>query len=210
MISIGRGTVRENAGHLGKAGTPSAIMVRLISLLTGLAAATIAAIVPAAWFLVAEARLRGEVEFHAQLYATQVAQEARQNPAFWNALADSRIRPDLDAISIAQPPDAANSRADAEQRCVFSASGQVIVDTATSNPPGWPRLAARAAVLDDDAHLGDVEVARSLRPALLVSGGVAAVSACFGVLLLSSCVSCRCSNWMLRSGTRRLFRPMTC
>src|SRR5689334_17340852 len=103
-ISIGRGTMREKAGHLGKAGTPNATMVRLISLLAGLAAVAIAAIVPAAWFLVAEARLRGEVEFHAQLYAAQVAQEARQNPAFWNALADSRIKPDLDNVGVAQPP----------------------------------------------------------------------------------------------------------
>ena len=70
---------------------PNASMVRLITLLAALAAAATAAVLPAAWFLAAEARLRGEVEIRAQLYASDVAEEARQNPVFWNALADSPI-----------------------------------------------------------------------------------------------------------------------
>ena len=69
--------------------TPNAGMVRMITLLAALAAATIAAIVPVSCFLAAEARLRGEVEISAQHYASEVAEEARQNPALWNALADS-------------------------------------------------------------------------------------------------------------------------
>ena len=181
LIFNGRASVLRNSEHIGKAGTPSGSMVRLISLLAGLAAVTIAAIVPVSWFLVAEARLHGELEFHTQLYASQVAEEARQNPALWNALAGSEVRPNLEAMSIAQPPDAAG--ADAERRRVLSGTGQVIVEAATAIAPGWPLLVERTAVLDGTAHLGDVEIASSLHPALLVSGAVAAVSICFGMCL---------------------------
>ncbi len=73
------------------AAAPNTSMVRLITLLAALAAAASAAVLPTAWFLAAEARLRGEVEIRAQLYASDVAEEARQNPVFWNALADSPI-----------------------------------------------------------------------------------------------------------------------
>ena len=73
------------------AAAPNASMVHLITLLAALAAAASAAVLPAAWFLATEARLRGEVEIRAQLYASDVAEEARQNPVFWNALADSPI-----------------------------------------------------------------------------------------------------------------------
>jgi hypothetical protein len=117
-------------------GTTSATVVRLISLLAGFAAMTIAVIVPIAWFLVAEARLRGEVEIQAQLYADKVADEARQNPAFWNGLADSSVQVDMDNVEVARPPAAAEPSADAERWRVFSGSGRIIIETATSVAPG--------------------------------------------------------------------------
>ena len=101
------------------AGTPNASMVRLITLLAALAAMAIAAILPASWFLAAQARLRGEVEIHAQLYASHVADEARQNPVFWNALADSPVEELVGQSGDRQSPDADNHPA-AERRRVFS------------------------------------------------------------------------------------------
>ena len=143
--------------------TPTANMVRLITLRAALAAAASAAVLPAAWFLAAEARLRGEVEIQAQLYASDVAEEARQNPVFWNALADSSIEHSLDSLAVASRPDASKPRATAEQRRVFSGSGQVVIDATTSAAPAWPELIARLAVTDGPTRLGEVDIVRSLR-----------------------------------------------
>ena len=90
------------------AGTPNAGMVGLITLLAALAAIAIAAIVPVSLFLVAQAHLRGEIEIDAQLYANRVADEARQNPVLWNALADGTADPALDSLEIARPLTSTN------------------------------------------------------------------------------------------------------
>src|SRR5216684_223988 len=71
--------------RIGIPGTPNDRIVRMITLLAALAAVTIAAIVPISWFMAAQSRLRGELEIHARIYASEVADEARQNPALWNA-----------------------------------------------------------------------------------------------------------------------------
>ena len=84
-----RWTLWRKLQRIGGQEAPSFNMVRLITLLAAVAAATTAVIVPASCFLVAQARLRGEVEIRALVYAGQVAEEARRNPDFWNALADT-------------------------------------------------------------------------------------------------------------------------
>jgi GGDEF domain-containing protein len=158
-------------------------MVRLITLRAALAAAASAAVLPAAWFLAAEARLRGEVEIQAQLYASDVAEEARQNPVFWNALADSSIEHSLDSLAVASRPDASKPRATAEQRRVFSGSGQVVIDATTSAAPAWPELIARLAVTDGPTRLGEVDIVRSLRPALTATAVVAFASCGLGLVM---------------------------
>jgi diguanylate cyclase (GGDEF)-like protein len=183
LISTGRARLSARAARNDDTGTTSATVVRLISLLAGLAAMTIAVIVPIAWFLVAEARLRGEVEIQAQLYADKVADEARQNPAFWNGLADSSVQVDMDNVEVARPPAAAEPSADCERWRVFSGSGRIIIETATSVAPGWPLLVARSTVMDGNARLGEVEIARSLRTTLVITGAISVVSAGFGMLL---------------------------
>lgn len=154
----------------------------MITVLAALAAVTIAAVMPASWFLAAQARLRGEVEIRAQLYATQVADEARTNPAFWNALAGSATELDLSNLEIARPATD-DPGAIAERRRIFSGAGRMIVEVATVMPPAAPVLVTRLAVADGAARLGEVEIARSLRPSLTVTAIVACGSCCLGLLM---------------------------
>jgi hypothetical protein len=149
--------------------TPNAGMVRMITLLAALAATTIAAIVLVSCFLAAEARLRGEVEISAQHYASEVAEEARQNPALWNALADSSTGEVLNDLEIGRQLDADGRSAVPERRRVFSGAERILIETATSVAPAKPVLIARLAVVDGAARLGEVDIARSLRPALTVA-----------------------------------------
>ncbi len=158
-------------------------MVRMITLLAALAAVMIAAAPPVSYFLAAQARLRGALEIQTQLYASQVADEARQNPVFWNALAGSAMQPGLDSLTIARPPDADDAQVVAERRRVFSGAGWILIDAMTSAVPAWPVLVARLPVTDGPAGLGAVDVARSLRPALTVTTAVASVSTGLGLLM---------------------------
>jgi hypothetical protein len=164
-------------------GTPTAGMVGLITLLAALAASAIAVIVPASWFLVAQAHLRGEVEIHAQLYATRVADEARRNPALWNSLADGPTDVGLNDLEIARPPPAEATDSVIERRRVFSATGRPLIDTEPLVPPPWPPLISRLDVMDGDTLLGAVDVARSLRPALNATAVVTGLSSCLGLMV---------------------------
>jgi diguanylate cyclase (GGDEF)-like protein len=158
-------------------------MVRMITLLAALAATTIAAIVPVSYFLAAEARLRGEVEVRAQHFANDVLEEARQNPALWNALADSSTGEALDDLEIGRRLDADDPSAVPERWRLFSGAESLLIETATSVAPAKPVLIARLAVVDGAARLGDVDVARSLRPALTVAAFVACGSSGLGLLM---------------------------
>jgi diguanylate cyclase (GGDEF)-like protein len=167
-------------------GTPNASIVRMITMLAALATVMIAAIPPISYFLAVQARLRGAVEIQTQLYVSQVAAEARQNPVFWNALADSATERGLDSLAIGRRPEADESNAVAERRRVFSGSGQILIDTTASTPsapPAWPVLITRLAVMDGPTRLGEVDLARSLRPALKVTIAVASGSSSLGLLL---------------------------
>jgi signal transduction histidine kinase/CheY-like chemotaxis protein len=155
----------------------------MITLLAALATVMIAGIPPISYFLTVQARLRGEVEIQTQLYASQVAAEARQNPVFWNALADSVTERGLDGLAIGGQPDADESNAVGERRRVFSGSGHILIDSTTSAALAWPMLVARLAVMDGPTRLGEVDLARSLRPALKVTVAMASGSSGFGLLL---------------------------
>ena len=155
----------------------------MITLLAAFGAASIATIMPVSCFLAAQARLRGEVEINAYYYASQVAEEARQNPAFWNALADSSTGEPLDNLEIGRPLHADKPNALAEERHVFSGTGKILIQTATSIAPAKPVLIARLLVMDGAARLGEVDIVRSLRPALIVTSLVACGSIGLGLLM---------------------------
>jgi len=162
---------------------PDTGIVRLIALLAALAAVVIAAVIPASYFLVAQARLRGEIEVGAQLYAADVTEAAQQNPRLWNALAGSTRDAGLDGLSIGHraatdAPDAALDR-----RRVFAMTGEILIDTAADAPVTGPLLYVRMPVGSHTSPLGEVEVARSLRPVLFVTGFVACTSMGLGLLL---------------------------
>jgi diguanylate cyclase (GGDEF)-like protein len=162
---------------------PNAGMVRMITLLAAFAAIAIAAIIPISCFIAAQARLRGEVEISAQDYASRVAQEARQNPALWNGLADSSTEQALDNLEIGRPLLANEPNAVAERRHVFSGTGRILIETVTSIAPARPVLIARLPVTDGAARLGDADVVRSLRPALILTALVACGSTGLGLLM---------------------------
>jgi diguanylate cyclase (GGDEF)-like protein len=169
--------------QLAIANAPSAGMVHMITLLAAFAAVTIAAVLPVSCFLAAQARLRGEIEINVQLYASEVAEAARQSPALWNALADSATDGALDRLEIGRPFDAASPNPVLERRRVFSGTGRTLIETTTSIPPAKPVLVARLDVIDGGARLGEVDIARSLRPALIFTALVACGSSGLGLLM---------------------------
>ena len=163
--------------------TPNVGMVRMMTMLAGLAAVMIALIVPISWFLAARAGLLGEVQIHAHVFLLQVEDEARQNPAFWNAMAGSVAIDPLNELGISRPPDQDQQDATSERRRVLSSAGDIVLETSTSEPPAWPLLTSRLTVKDSTTRLGEVEVARSLRPALATTAAVALGSTTLGLLM---------------------------
>jgi diguanylate cyclase (GGDEF)-like protein len=161
--------------------SPSAGVIRTLTVLATLSAVTIATIIPAAWYFVAEARLRGDVEVRARVFADRVADEARRNPALLEALAGSASRSELRDPDFGR--DAEDINAATEQRRVFALNGAMLIDTAASVPPAWPVLIARCPVTDGAKRLGEVELSRSLRPALIVTVVLACGSSCLGLLM---------------------------
>jgi diguanylate cyclase (GGDEF)-like protein len=155
---------------------PTASMVHLITLLAALAAFAIAAALPTAWFFAATAGLRGEVEIRVQLYAIQVGEAARQDPALWNALAGDATAPLPTGIGVR---DAAGV---AERQRIYSIAGRMLVDSAVATP-SWPFMVARRALTDGATQLGEAEVARSLRPALETTALIAGAAGCLGLLM---------------------------
>jgi diguanylate cyclase (GGDEF)-like protein len=174
--------IHDLRAQLAVPAVPNARTARMITLLAAFAAMTIAAVVPVSYFLAAQARLRGELEISAHYYASQVAEEARQNPTLWNALADSSTEETLDNLEIGRPLRTDKSNTVAEERHVFSGSGKILINTATSIAPAEPVLIARLVVMDGAARLGEVDVVRSLRPASIITGLVACGSIGLGLL----------------------------
>jgi diguanylate cyclase (GGDEF)-like protein len=169
-------------GHIAQLGAPNTGVVRMITFLAALSAVTIAATLPVSLYLVSKARLVGEIELSAQLYAGRVTEEARRNPVFWNALAGSAAGSELDSLEIARPNAADEPSALAEQRLVYSGTGQTLIDTAKSGAPDSPVAIARSTVMDGNSRLGEVDVVRSLRPALTSAAVVTFASSSLGVL----------------------------
>jgi hypothetical protein len=135
------------------------------------------------------------------LYARDVTEEARLNPVPWNGLAGDAMEPGLDSLEIARRPVAADLNGAAERRRVFSGSGRVLIDTATSVGPAWPMLIRRLPIMDGTTRLGEVQVARSLHPALVVTAAIACGSICLGLLtflLLRGAVARAASSYRAR------------
>ncbi len=177
IASAFRGIMRRAA--VGE--TPTAGMVRMIALLSGVAGVLIATALPVAWFLAAQAGLRGELRGRAEVYAFQVQREASQNPVLWNALAGS-AKSGVEGLEIVPRPDG-SEQDNAERRRVLSGDGEILIDVSPLARLAWPELTVRLPVMDGATRLGDVEVARSLRPALFATVAVAALSVGLGLLI---------------------------
>ncbi len=154
-----------------------------MTFLAGLAALTIATIVPVSWFLAVHAGLDGEIGLNVHIFLDRVEDAARENPVLWNALADSAAPVDLSQLDIARPLDSGDFSTTPERRRVLSSGGRIVIETATAVPPAWPLLTTRLTVHDSTTRLGDVEVARSLRPALASTAVAAVGSGTLGLLM---------------------------
>jgi diguanylate cyclase (GGDEF)-like protein len=150
--------------------------------LAGLASLVIALAFPAAWFLSAHNRLMGVLEISARIYAEQVSDAASQSPELWNALLGGGAV-DLSDIAIARRDDDPVAMFE-ERRSIFAADGHKLLEDTPLQPLAWPIASWRAPVMQAANHLGDVEIARSLRPQLLETLAVAAASFVMGFLLL--------------------------
>src|SRR5579863_925753 len=82
---------------------PAIGIVGLITLLAALAAVVISIVIPASYFSAAQARVRGEIEAVAELYAADVTEAAQQDPRLWNALAGGAHEADFDDLAISRP-----------------------------------------------------------------------------------------------------------
>lgn len=163
-------------------GAPDTGIVFLITFFAALAALVIAAVIPGSYFLAAQARVRGEIESGARLYAGEVAEAAQQNPRFWNVLAGGPGEAGFENLSFSRSgtvdmPD----RLDRHR--VFTLAGTLLIDTAALSPLPGPLLYVRMPIGSRTSPLGEIEVARSLRPILYNTGLVACVSTGLGVLL---------------------------
>ena len=151
--------------------------------LAGLAALAIALAFPAAYLLSANNRLMGVIEVRAQIYGEQVTDTASQNPELWNAFfGDAKV--DLTGLAIAAADDAQTAGYAPERRRVFAGNGHLLLDVAPPQPLAWPTVSWRTPVLQNSNRLGDVEIARSLRPELLNTLAIAIGSFTLGLLLL--------------------------
>jgi diguanylate cyclase (GGDEF)-like protein len=150
--------------------------------LAALAALAIALAIPAAYFLSANNRLMGVIEVRAQIFGDQVTDTAAQNPELWNAFFGGADI-DLTGLAIAAPDDAQVGHAP-ERRRVFAGTGHLLLDVIPPQPLAWPTVSWRTPVLQNGNRLGEVEIARSLRPELLNTLAIAIGSFTLGVLLL--------------------------
>jgi diguanylate cyclase (GGDEF)-like protein len=151
--------------------------------LAGLAALAIALAFPAAYLLSANNRLMGVLEVRAQIYGDRVTDAASQNPELWNAFFGGATV-DLTGLVIAAADDDRTAGHAPERRRVFAGNGHLLLDVAASSPLAWPTVSWRIPVLQNSNRLGDVEIARSLRPVLLNTFGISVGSFTLGLLLL--------------------------
>ena len=159
---------------------------RLASAVTGLAgiaALAVALALPAAYLISANNRLMGAIEVRAEIYGGQVTDAASQNPELWNAFFGG-AKVDLTGLAIAAADDAQTAGRAPERRRVFAGDGRLLLDVAPPQPLAWPTTAWRAPVLQNSNRLGEVEVARSLRPELLRTLVIAIGSFTLGLVLL--------------------------
>ena len=151
--------------------------------LAGLAALAIALAFPATYLLSANNRLMGVIEVRAQIYGERVTDTASQNPELWNAFfGDAKL--DLTGLGIAAADDVQAAGYTPERRRVFAGNGHLLLDVAPPQPLAWPTVSWRTPVLQNSNRLGDVEIARSLRPELLNTLAIAIGSFTLGLLLL--------------------------
>lgn len=167
---------------LGSCGDGARRLAGMVTWMAGLAALAIMFALPAACFLSAYSRLTGLVEMRAQLFASQVSDSASQSPMLWNAFSGAATT-NLDHLAIAKADNPTGVDYQPEHRRIRAGDGGLILDIPSALPVSWPEVLSIAPVMQNDNCLGLVEVARSLRPALLSTFDVSVASVIFGSAL---------------------------
>ena len=180
---FGKPAVLGLVRRIVRPGAPATGIVFVITLLAALAAVVIAGVIPAAYFLAAQARMRGEIDTGAQAYAADVIEAAQQNPRLWNALAGGPREAGFDNLGIGRPAatDAPDPRLG--RRRVFTVTGELLINSAPFAPIPGPLLSVRMPIGSRTSPLGEIEMARSLRPVLFKTGLAASASIGLGVVL---------------------------
>jgi diguanylate cyclase (GGDEF)-like protein len=158
-------------------------MVWLITLLAALAALVTVIVIPASYFFAAQARLQGEIHAGARLYAADVTDAAQQNPRLWNALAGGAHESGPVDLSIGRRFGSDEPDAVVDRRRVFATTGELLMDTTGSALVPSPLLQVRMPIGNHTSSLGEVEIARSLRPVLFKTGLLGCASIGLGLLL---------------------------
>jgi diguanylate cyclase (GGDEF)-like protein len=159
---------------------------RLASAVTALAAMAALAVslaFPVSYFLAAHDRVAAVTELRANIYASVVSDDAGQNPQLWNALL-STVPTDLSDLEIASPDDPKKLDQEPERRRVFARDGHLLLSAPMRIELQAPTITRRAPVLQNGNILGQVEIQRSLRPAVIHTLAIGAISLILGLLLL--------------------------
>ncbi len=143
--------------------------------------------VPLAYFIAAHGRVAGVLEMRAEGYSNAVAETAGQSPAMWNALLgsqDADTATDFSRFEIAGSDDPETMVHTPEDRLVFARDGRAIIVVPSATPLDWPTLSRRLPVLQNRHEIGQVEIARSIRPVVINTAAIGVVAVGLGMLLL--------------------------
>lgn len=153
-------------------------LTRIVTVLALLAAVAVGLLPPLTYGFGVYARQQGMLETRSVLYAAEVADAARQDPALWNALVGQ-----ADSSSAVDPSTATADKDETpseERRAIYAQAGMLVRQSIPAQSMPWPRLSVRAPVFDGHNQIGQVEISRSLRGSLAMMTAVAVGSLLFG------------------------------
>ena len=147
-----------------------AALARLVTALAAVVAVILAIALPMAYLVSANRTMHASLEAEARLASASITQVALSNPDLW-VFEDARIRGLLSLLGRTAEP---------EQRLVFSAADELIVEQGTS--PTGMIMKVSDPVYDSGRIIGRVEVRRSQQPLLVNTAFVALASTSLGGL----------------------------
>ncbi|CAN5918903.1 hypothetical protein BH11PSE3_BH11PSE3_40380 [soil metagenome] len=128
--------------------------------------------VPLGYLLVAHSRLAQELSLVAEINAGRVSKYIYLHRDLWQ----------FHAMRLAEVIEVREARDLATRQRIYDAAGKQVLETGTQ--PDWPIVAERAAATVAGSTVATVEIASSLRPVLLVTALIAAISGLTGLAII--------------------------